>query len=289
MVAWNRVIPIVILLLGGASSVGALVRFDVRQYQHTIQVNGTELVVQRRVATNTLTQKKATYAIKISDTFGRVLYIKKPDVPFHAFCDDTYSNEVQAVPVLGKTGSGVAIMVTHHTHPTSKSTLDLLALRTKQEGFIQRKWVYLDPIVQQFNHRFVVPPLGTHGVITLPNDEWDYRHWTGQVYLTLPVRIQWDTGFYLPSEPIIGRVEAPVYRPQKGELTVYFKPTVRSVSAVLTVTPTSHITLMQGIGRAVITPQGMMVDGVGLRVDVNGRSGWVLTKDGFNVLGLLKE
>jgi len=272
-----------------ASSLDASVRFDVRQQQHTIVVNGTELVVQRRVATNTLTQKKATYAIKISDTLGRVLYIKKPDVPFHAFCDDTYANDVQAVPVIGKTGAGVAIVVTHHTHPAPKSTLDLLAIRTKQDGLIQRKWVYLDPIVQQFTNRFVMPSLTTQSVIKLPNDEWDYRHWTGQVYLILPVRIQWDTGFYLPPEPMVGRVDVPVYRPKQGELTVHLKPTQRSVSAILAVTPTAAITFMQGVGRAMMTPQGIVVDELGLRVDVNGRSGWVLTKEGFNVLGLLKE
>ena len=276
----------IFLILGFSVGVFADSTLLLRSSTRPITINGAEVFVQTRFAKNTITQKEAVFAIKLTDKMGRPLYIRKLDIPFQEFAESQYSNRVEAIPVIGKTGSGIALVITHYTGRIPQSTLDLLAIRTQKTGVLRQSRVILDPIVKRFPNRFVMPNTRP---LYLKQDEWTYRVWTGRFYMLLPILIDWETGLVVSPKPLVMPVEVPVYTRKVGSIMVHLKPTVKSVAAMLPITPTSSLTFMQGVGIPELSTQGVQISGMGLRVDVDGRSGWMLSPEGFELLGLLSR
>ncbi len=256
------------------------------QNRDRIVVGKQELVVEYHTAVNTLTQKKVTYAIRILDKFDRELYHRQYDVPFGAFAENDYQNNVSVRSVIGTSGVGVAVMaVTGPTYDAPR-VIDLIGVRAAGSTMIGPNALEIAPIAEQFPNQFVVPPGAAKPIRLGKGDTWTYRYWSGSYYLHIPLIVDWYGALGVIPKQTEFYVEVPAYRRGAGQVLVHTKPNARSAAAYLTMTPSSDVKFIRGYGVPRMEGKRLVVTQCAVRVEINARSGWVLDPESLAVLGL---
>lgn len=251
-----------------------------------IVVAKQELTVEYLVAVNTVTRKRVTYGVRVKDKFEHELYRRDFDIPFSAFADGDYHNKVTLIPVLGVSGAGFAVIATLGPTLDAPRQVDLIGIRTGETTVFGAKSTEAVRILDRMPHQFVGID-GSQKVIRLgKGDTWLYRYWNGSFYLNIPLVIDWYGLIALVPMQTEFSVSVPSFRRAKGRITVYTKPTFRSNSAFLSITPTSDVRFLKGYGKPVLAGQTITVSQSAIRVEVDGRSGWVIDPESFAALGL---
>ena len=256
------------------------------QTRDRIVVGKQELIAEYHTAVNTLTQKRVVYGVRIRDKFERELYRRDFDIPFKAFAEDAYYNVVVVKPVTGANGAGVAVIsILGPTYDVPRR-IDVFGVRSGSPTVIGARATEVVPIVTQMANQFVGAEPTGNAIRLGKGDTWTYRYWTGSFYLHIPLVIDWfgtispvpkQTDFY---------VEVPVFHRAQGKICVYLKPTTKSNSAYLEITPTSNMRFIRGHGIPSMSGQRLIVRDASIRVEVDGKSGWVMDADSLDVLGL---
>ncbi len=256
------------------------------QNRERIVVGKQELIAEYHTAINMLTQKRVVYGVRVRDKFDHELYRRDFDIPFKAFAEDAYYNTVAVKPVIGTNGTGVAVISILGPTYDAPRRIDFFGVRSGSPTVIGARATEVVPILTQMQNQFVDAEPTRNSIRLGKGDTWTYRYWTGSFYLYIPLAVDWygtispvpkQTDFY---------VEVPGFNRAQGKIRVYLKPTIKSNAAYLQITPTSNVRFIRGHGVPSMSGQRLLVNDAAIRVEVDGKSGWVMDADSLDVLGL---
>ncbi len=256
------------------------------EQRHRLVVGKHEVIAAIGYAKNLTTQKQTAYRVRILDKFDRELVRRDYHVPFGEFADGLYVNRVQVRPVSGRSGYGVVILADQGAPYTATRTIDLVGIRAGRSTVIRGNEFEVTPILSHFKNQFVLIGTDSAPIQLGSDDEWVAKVWVGSFSLDVPIRIDWYGGIQVVKPVGDYRVSVPHFGPKQALVTVYRRPSRKSPSAFLQVTPTSSVRFIGGFGYPVLREDRVVVRAPALKVEVNGRSGWLLDEAGLAAFGL---
>jgi|GEM_PF-1310364 len=256
------------------------------QHRDRIVVGKQELIAEYHSAVNTLTQKRVVYGVRIRDKFERELYRRDFDIPFKAFAEDVYTNSVAVKPVVGQRGLGVAVIMVLGPTIDAPRRIDFFSVRSGNPTMIGARATEVVPVFTQMLNQFVGAEPAANAIRLEKGDIWTYRYWTGSFYVYVPLAVDWFGTISPVAKQTEFRVEVPVFHRAQAKICVYQKPTRKSNSAFLTITPESDVRFIRGYGVPTMVGNKLTVKNAAIRVEVDGRSGWVLDDESLGMLGL---